>query len=714
MSVSLIERPIGYLKGSTANISSAAASGSTTVFVVFTHGYSTGQVVYVKSTISAYNGFKRITVTNVNDFEIRNLDSTDVPFIKSTTGTVAITGGSTDFHGWHCVHLPIVYKLTNTLWPTNSADTTRDITNVTNSNGYSALTLSGDVKATGSAEVLDFVKITGCTNTDLNGIWQIVNYTSDTSFTISIPYDSGFDTDLTNNGSIQYYYNNYVVKVQVWGGLNNGHEYYAQKPYELLATLNLIPDEDNICKFSIHEILQKQIEIENNLLLGTLPNNLDAFTMFFIKHGEEYDDSTQIYIGRTSVSYTSDLASFEGKAVNAALPFKNIYSGAMSEYLLNTSTAGKFLTNFEQPTLFTGKYFDLGFLWDGVTDVVFRIQKYLNGYLIATEYGDFIDSFYPGVYRSAIDYDGDCTDYDRFDITAFEMTGIATPAPTVWTDYNAWDAKSATQFTYNRSGAGAGQSYFPLTTVIGDVVYIVFTITQSGETTGNFDLNIQLTDNSQITTSNSITQSVANGTTTVACEFRATAPGTRLEINYFANGAQPTVVTTTITIPSTYAKPITQISETKTIAFDCNCVPTQAEDGIYISWLNNLGHFDYWLFTAYKDHITDIEDSGETEVNVFENWPNSFGEFADTSNRKQTFVEAREQILVRSQHLTVAQVNALKSIKTSQLVQIINSIYDRRTVIVDKDSFTSYKEENKLHEISFTITYTDDVPSQKV
>jgi hypothetical protein len=59
----------------------------------------------------------------------------------------------------------------------------------------------------------------------------------------------------------------------------------------------------------------------------------------------------------------------------------------------------------------------------------------------------------------------------------------------------------------------------------------------------------------------------------------------------------------------------------------------------------------------------------------------------------------------------------IKAIKSSPLVQIVNSIYDRRTVIVDTDSFV-WKQEGQAqkdpYKISFTITYTDDVPSQKV
>ena len=100
---------------------------------------------------------------------------------------------------------------------------------------------------------------------------------------------------------------------------------------------------------------------------GTLPNNLDAWTGFFIQYGEEYDDSDGVTLSRSTVSYTSDLAVFEGYAVNSKLPFKNVYSGSMSEYVSQDSNQ-KFLTLFERPVIFSGHYFDLSFINNSLYD----------------------------------------------------------------------------------------------------------------------------------------------------------------------------------------------------------------------------------------------------------------------------------------------------------------------------------------------------------
>ena len=134
---------------------------------------------------------------------------------------------------------------------------------------------------------------------------------------------------------------------------------------------------------------------------------------------------------------------------------------------------------------------------------------------------------------------------------------------------------------------------------------------------------------------------------------------------------------------------------------------------IYITWLNYLGGFEYFFFTSKKEYQIEIGNTGTTKNNVLPSWPQSYAKTADTL-RKQTFRESVKKIVVRSQHLTLNQLEALSSIKTSPLVQIVESRTDRRTVIVDTDSFKKYDEIDKLFSLQFTITYTDNIPSQRV
>jgi hypothetical protein len=134
---------------------------------------------------------------------------------------------------------------------------------------------------------------------------------------------------------------------------------------------------------------------------------------------------------------------------------------------------------------------------------------------------------------------------------------------------------------------------------------------------------------------------------------------------------------------------------------------------IYISWLNYLGGFEYFFFTSKKEFQMEIGDSGESSNNILPNYPQSYGKTADTL-RKQTFRTSRNKIVIRSQHLTFNQLQALSTIKSSTLVQIIEGRTDRRTIIVDTDSFKKYDEIDKLFTFQFTASYTDDNPSQIV
>lgn len=723
MAVSVLLRPYGYIRnGSFISAQAAQQFGSRVLISRNAHGLTDNYVIYFISPVEQYNGWKKVDVENSGQFTLKKLDDTYVSFIRSLTSDIGyyITkeiSGFTAPHTWNCVHLPIVYKISNTLWPTNSVDTVRTISSVTDSNGYCAIVSSGNMTAAvATIAALDSVIITNSTDDDLNGVWQCIAATNDTTFTINIPYSAANDTALTG-ASIHFYYNNYVTKVQVWGGLNNGHTYYAQKPYELLATLDLIPDEDNVCKFSVSEILRKQISVENNLLLGTLPNNLDAWTGFFIKYGEEYDISDGTTLSRQPVSYTSDLASFEGKAVNSILPFKNIYSGFMSEYVSGDANQ-KFLTNWLIPTIFPGWYFALGYIFSGSNIVLNTVS---NGVSTLTE----IENSDEGVYRIPITASCDQSTIEVSilgDIYSGNSEGLLLPS--AWTDGGAigmlaYEAKTATYFEAIETGSGGYQERgaYQAKTVANGVIFTFYVRIVIDVTGTNPLQTIEIHGwlNDAITIAGATDVDVLSfpaedGDFIREISITSTKSNTHLFLFAILSGLNTGTANVRI-------YPLSSISETKTLNVNCDCVPTQSEEGIYLSWQNNLGDFDYWLFTANKDHIIDITDSGETEENTFPEWPNSYGEFADTANRRQTFRTSTTQVLVRSQNLSANDLEMIKAIKSSPLVQIVNSIYDRRTVIVDTDSFV-WKQEGQSqkdpYKISFTITYTDDVPSQKV
>lgn len=150
-------------------------------------------------------------------------------------------------------------------------------------------------------------------------------------------------------------------------------------------------------------------------------------------------------------------------------------------------------------------------------------------------------------------------------------------------------------------------------------------------------------------------------------------------------------------------------SETKTFIIKCDC----SMQSLPITWLNNLGGFDYWNFLGKKDDIVEIQEAMITKKNILPTWPKSYGANADTIKR-QTLRVSNKAYTVRSQFLTEDQVEAISYIKSSVLVQIINSRTDRRTVIVDTDSFVKFRDGDKTFEIAFNISFTDYIPAQTV
>lgn len=702
MSLSIIKRPLGLTKVTGVSAPIIDFNGFARI-VSAGHGLTTNlSYVYVETEISNYNGFWTVDVIDANNFLLKdNTDSAStVLFIKETTGTYYTIGT----HGWSAVHLPIVYKLSNTLWPTNSADTARTVSSFTNDNGYVNLNLSGDIKATGTANELEWVKISG--SNGLDGIYQIINWISDSDFTINLAYSAGYSFA---GGTVQYYYNNYHAVIRIYGGLKADHLWVDQKPYELIAEKKIVPDADGVITVNIAEELKSQIEIiSNNLQLGTLPNNIDPFCMFYIEYSESYDDSNGYTLGTVTESYTSDQNNFEGKAINAKLPFKEPYSSMMSEYVFNTGM-GNFLTNIERPTIFTGKYFDLSFIWDGVKTVLLILQWYLNNVLQSTEYIEVEEAFYTGVYRHQIQ--ADCS-YDRVDITAYQAYRLSKPLNWL-TGANPFDTATATQFTTNATGTPASTAWTPIGATpagIGDKIVVTLTAQLSTALGGTPQIVLEVWN---AALSLQVSNTVINIPTTTQTEFTfeltmGNTNGFYLVLNAWSGnaGSVLTITMSNVIFSSNSENPI---SETKTMDIECSCY----SEWIYLSWLNNLGGYDYWLFTGAKEVGTDIISTQETNKNIFQNWPNSYGPFADTI-RHETSRVSRRTYLVKSQPLTKAQVMAISPIMSSPHVQIITDEvgWDRRTVIPDAKSFVILDEMNKMHSISFTISMTDDLPSQ--
>lgn len=702
--VSVLSRPQSFkiASGQAATIEEDYTADATVVKT--NHSLPNNSWVFIKSRVEDYNGFWKILVMNANRFQLQNGHGDLLSYVVDADITYFAQLG-TEFYNWSAVFNPIVYRLKNNLWPNNSGDTIRLVTGFDNSNGSVRITTNASIG--GGAQDYDFIQIAN--TVDMDGVYQITDLQTGSLFVIDLAYSSSYSF---LNATVQIYHRNYNIMVRVSSGFLPAADWYPVKPIAPIATFRLIPDQNNEVMLSVHELLQASINQRNGTLLATLPNNTDFWTSFYIEYAESYDSGQNGEVVQIDQAFTSDESTFVGYAANAKMPFKNRYSGFMTEYL------DKFLTIFDTPVMFAGCadiddcYFDLSFFGGEFANQVAKQQWYKNGILLSTT-GKAIGSSGAGIYR--FQPDQNC-DYDRVDITVVNSF-LQTEELDQWVNENT----------------GPGPSWAPGATPNVTIPAIITTTTDEIGTiavaysAGAYTFSYSLFVNNANTSVRIIIHvkgyksgvSVGDGSTTrtitTPTELIEDAP---ISVSF---SDIPDKVSVYIFLDavsgggSTYAElrafssSEASITETKTVTVDCGC-----SDGLRMSWLNSLGGFEHWTFKAFKDNLIAISETGETSVNTFPAWPNSYGEFADTDKRRQTFRDSQKQFLIRSQNLTRAQADALATIKSSPLVQIITSVYDKRTVIVDPESFTLYNDNDKLYSISFTITYTDDIASQTV
>lgn len=464
--VTVTTRPQGHKiidQAISAEINGVAGFAATVIFPY--HGLGTGDFVYITSDIDEYNGFWYVTTVNSDSFKISEGATTDfVTYYQDAD----IEYYQTQEHDWSSIFLPIVYKCTNDRWPTNLVDTARTISSFANDNGYTDLTLSGDIKSSGGGiNSLEFVKISDASDEDLNGVWQIVEVITSSNIVINLPYNGA---NSFSGATIQYYYNNYQVKVKIFGGLPPLHPWYAQKPYVEVAQLSLTPDDNNNVMFSIADYIKIKVAIKNNLTLFSLPLNLDAFTGFYISTAESFDDSDNYSLSTVETDFAVD--TFEGYAIAGKLPFKNIYSGDYADYILTTGSPALWLTNRTRLLAVEGYFFDISFIKNirGAFQIV--IAK-TSGDYSTVETINYADQGI-GVYRIPITIDAN---YDSFCVHAYTPGVAATAGPPVTTLAALEDGYNITfgwalgpycwAITVNGSGGPSGYLAFDILTAAG-------------------------------------------------------------------------------------------------------------------------------------------------------------------------------------------------------------------------------------------------------
>jgi hypothetical protein len=420
MAITVVKYPQGYITSQTAEQALVTDSSGDALFNDTGHGLIDGDYIYIASN-SSYNGYWYVNQISASTFKIRPYAAAaDVEYVGKDVDVSYYEASAV--HGWNCAHLPIVYKLKSDSWPINGVDTSRTVTTFTNWNGYTYLVLDGDLKSSGTASTLENVVISGVTGVggaDIEGVYRIIQWFSDTNIVIDLAYDAG---NVLSGGTCQYYYLHYHAKVKIYAGLDSGHSWAFLKPYREIAEVKVTFDSNGEADLNVSKYVKSEIEtFSNNLNLDSLPNNLDAWCRVKISVAESYDDSDGYTIEEYTGSYTEDTT--EIYAVNAINPFKTREMGSLSGYV-PTNGNQFFLTPFTQPSLFPDWYFDLSFIKNTSSSgdylKIDRYSKAEGNYTLVSSALSTVTDYDQGVYRWQIAQSGS---EDRIDVTYYNSGG---------------------------------------------------------------------------------------------------------------------------------------------------------------------------------------------------------------------------------------------------------------------------------------------------
>jgi hypothetical protein len=197
---------------------------------------------------------------------------------------------------WSAAHLPLVYKISNTKFPTNSEDTIDSYTEVLNRNGFARFNLAGS--AYENYIVGEKVKVTGSV---YSGIYEVKEVVAGEYITLNISYSE------TSTGAIQRYYENYSVLVKLYAGIPPEHPLQATDPMSYVGTFAIAPNLSNVSIIDVADLVKQKIN-QNNDINGTgRPNDLNAWTSFYIEYAETYDTYASAYPETYVSGYTTDI-----------------------------------------------------------------------------------------------------------------------------------------------------------------------------------------------------------------------------------------------------------------------------------------------------------------------------------------------------------------------------------------------------------------------
>lgn len=150
-------------------------------------------------------------------------------------------------------------------------------------------------------------------------------------------------------------------------------------------------------------------------------------------------------------------------------------------------------------------------------------------------------------------------------------------------------------------------------------------------------------------------------------------------------------------------------SSTELITIDIKSKCTNQD--LPLTWLNSLGGWDHWTFTARKTYNRNPTNVQNITRDIFQDWDDDF--IQGQTIEEHISMESFKTVVVRSQNLTRAQAEAVSYIKDSIKVQDMTDPNNPITVMVDKGSIAYTADQAKTNFIEFTITYPQTYVQQQ-
>lgn len=718
MSLTVVRRPRGVRVSETENVSYVLRNdGYGNAVLMSGSGLTHGTTIVIAGSYDSYNGFWYLDERQTNIFHL--LEYEDGPALAFTRNATPNVYPQVVVVDWNCVHLPIVYRLESDLYPVDTVGGTRTVTQIENDNGFIKITLNSPF----TFEALDWIRIEGSTVDAIDTYWQIITKHSTSQMTIAAPYllTEG-NAYVLGGATIRKYYASYAANIRVYGGLNENHLWEQLKPYELICEHTLPPDESGLIDFNVAEYLKKQIAIlSNRPNQDAQPFDLDRFCQFYIEVAESYDVSDGITSTNTLQSYISDKSNFEGWAHDAKLPFRNRYSGFLSEYAMNgsgaewinggfgfTSGAVPFASVTNEPFRSALNGISLGTLDIVAAYKILQPEQRVQGTTFTLQVDVFSGDLSGDLelQLTLIAADGTTNNSTSQPVTANGITeitvtdnGFVPYAIVLMYSNNSGSSVDVSATVYNEGTTAkfltnADQPlYFP--GYYFDISAIVnFAHSSFASPFMKFVVKEYNDQGGYLASETTDLTATSNGVYRLPVVSQVGVSYLIVGI-YFVDGDDDAVM-----IPA---------SEEKRIDVNQEC----AKFAYPLMWRNNLGGFDYWVFSGFADHLINIETATNKARNIFPQWPKSYGENA-AGRSDETSRSSRKGFTVRSQNLTQGQVDYIAHIKTSTLVQQYDGTGTPVNVMIDPDSFIKRRDQDDTFSIQFTMMYTDNIPAQSL